>query len=214
MKKFFKFGCLGIIVIVVLIIIMVALSGGGEEGTTDDNSSAGETTKKETPSTEKEETVDEGTLTEEKFAGITNGMTYDEVKAIIGSEGTLLSESGEKGTDFHTAIYEWSTDALFASANFTFQGGKLLNKTQVGVSNGSDVTITLDEFNKIQNGMTEEEVFEIVGGAGDILSESGDKGTDFYTVMYEYAGEDGFGANASLMFQGGKLQNKSQFGLE
>ncbi|MEK3955348.1 DUF3862 domain-containing protein [Psychrobacillus sp. FSL K6-1464] len=217
MKKFFKFGCLGVIALVVLVIIIVALSGGGDEETTTtvDTSSAGETTKKESPSSEKEETAaDEGTLTEEKFAEITNGMTYDEVKAIIGSEGTLLSESGEAGTDLHTAIYEWTTDALFSSANFTFQGGKLLNKSQVGVSNGSDVTITLDEFNNIANGMTEEEVFEIVGGAGDISSESGDKGTDFYTIMYEYSGEDGFGANASLMFQGGKLQNKSQFGLE
>ena len=165
-------------------------------------------------STEKEQSSNkEGVLTEEKFDQISNGMTYDEVKSIIGSEGTVISETEEVGSEFHTAMYEWETDGLFASANFTFQGGKLINKSQMGVAESSDVTVTLDEFNQIQNGMTYDEVVAIVGGEGNLISESGDKGTDFYTVMYDYTGEGDLGANASFMFQGNKLQNKSQFGL-
>ncbi len=62
--------------------------------------------------------------------------------------------------------------------------------------------------------MTYEEVAANIGGEGNLLSESGEKGTDFYTVMYDYKGEGDFGANANFMFQGGKLQNKAQFGLK
>lgn len=213
MKKLFKFGCLGIIVLIVLIIIIAVASGGDDnQSTTDTNN--GETTTKNKMTKSDDTPAKEGVLTEEKFNKIKNGMTYDEVKSIIGSEGTVSSESGEKGSEYHTAIYEWETDGLFSAANFTFQGGKLINKSQMGVTESSDVTITLDEFNKINNGMTYEEVVKIIGGDGNLLSESGEKGTEYYTVMYEYSGEGDLGANANFTFQNDKLQNKSQFGLK
>lgn len=78
----------------------------------------------------------------------------------------------------------------------------------------NDPGISLAEFEKIQNGMSYEEVVNIVGGEGKLQSETGEKGTQFYTVMYGFDGENGFGSNAVLMFQGGKLNSKSQFGLE
>ena len=84
----------------------------------------------------------------------------------------------------------------------------------MGVTESSDVTVTLDEFNQIQNSMTYDEVVAIVGGEGNLLSETGEKGSEFYTVMYDYKGEGDFGANANFMFQANKLQNKSQFGLK
>ncbi|MGG3888610.1 DUF3862 domain-containing protein [Metabacillus fastidiosus] len=216
MKKFFKFGCLGFIALIVLIIIIAVASGGGEDNQETNNESSNQQ-KASNNNTEQEQPKKEakaGVLTEEKFNQIKNGMTYDEVKKIIGSEGTVMSETGDVGTDFHTVMYEWETDGLFSNANFTFQGGKLLNKTQIGVNESSDVTVSLDEFNQIKNGMTYDEVVKIVGGEGNMLSESGDEGTDFYTIMYDYRGEGDFGANANFTFQGGKLQNKSQFGLK
>lgn len=216
MKKFFKFGCLGFIALIVLIVIIAVASGGGEE-TKDSNSKNSNQEKTNDKGNVQEQSKKEdkaGILTEEKFNKIKNGMTYDEVKGIIGSEGTVISESGDQGTEFHTVIYEWKTDGLFSNANFTFQGGKLLNKSQIGVTESSDVTVSLDEFNQIKNGMTYEEVVKIIGGEGNMLSESGDKGTDFHTAIYDYKGEGDFGANANFTFQGGKLQNKSQFGLK
>ena len=62
--------------------------------------------------------------------------------------------------------------------------------------------------------MTYEEVVQIIGGEGEVLSEVGEKGTDLYTVMYKYDGESGLGANANFTFQNNKLQAKAQFGLE
>jgi hypothetical protein len=75
-------------------------------------------------------------------------------------------------------------------------------------------TISLDEFNAIQDGMTYEQVVAIVGGAGTVLSESGSPGSEYYTVMYTWEGEGSIGANANCMFQGGRLVSKAQFGLE
>lgn len=75
-------------------------------------------------------------------------------------------------------------------------------------------SISKAEFDKIQNGMSYEEVTAIIGGPGEMNSETGEKGSQFYTVLYSYQGEGGFGANAILTFQGGKLENKTQMGLK
>jgi hypothetical protein len=73
-------------------------------------------------------------------------------------------------------------------------------------------TITLDEFNKIQTGMTYDKVVSIIGGYGVVISES-DIG-DTETIMYQWDGEGSLGANSNAMFQDGKLISKAQFGLE
>jgi hypothetical protein len=208
--------------VIAIIIVAVAASGGGESGEQAQKEEKKETTETATTTTAtpKEEPKQEekkGVVTKEKFEQIKDGMTYEEVVKIIGAEGTLVSETGEKGTEFHTAIYEFEGDGSFgANANFTFQGGKLVNKAQFGIEDeaASKVTITKEEFDKIQNGMTYEQVVKIVGGEGHKVSESGKPGTTEHTVMYDYQGEGDLGANASLMFQGGKLINKSQFGLK
>ncbi len=75
-------------------------------------------------------------------------------------------------------------------------------------------TITLEEFNQIKNGMTYEDVVEIIGGEGTLLSESGSKNSEYYTVMYSWEGTGSIGANANCMFQGGFLISKAQFGLK
>lgn len=227
MKKVFKVGCLGFIGIIVLIVIAaVAFGGEGTDSTTESTNTTEETpatseTETEAPEAEEEATEEpaeeptaDGKLTAEKFDQIKSGMTYEEVVAVIGSEGTVMSESGDAGTEFHTIMYEWETDGAFSAATFMFQGGTLQNKSQVGVSNTDSPEVTMDQFNEIQNGMTTEEVFAILGGEGEIQSESGEVGSEYYTVMYSYPGASGLGSNVSLMFMGDKLENKSQFGLE
>lgn len=77
-----------------------------------------------------------------------------------------------------------------------------------------DPDVSKAEFDQIQNGMTYEEVVAIIGGNGEIMSEVGEKGTSYYTVMYKYDGEKGLGANANFTFQNNKLQAKAQFGLK
>ncbi|MGX7596336.1 DUF3862 domain-containing protein [Planococcus plakortidis] len=227
MKKVFKVGCLGILGLVALIVVAALVFGGGEESATtspETESSAPATEAADTEATdeepaeeepaEEEAPADEGVLTSEKYDQITSGMSYEEVVEIIGSEGTVMSETGEAGSEFHTVMYEWDTDGFMSAANFMFQGNKLQSKSQIGVSDSESPEVSIDQFNQISNGMTTTEVFEIVGGEGEIISESGEKGDPYHTVMYSYPGSSGLGSNVTLMFQGDKLESKSQFGLE
>jgi outer membrane protein assembly factor BamE (lipoprotein component of BamABCDE complex) len=225
MKRFFKIGCLGLIGLIVLFIIIGVATSGGSKSTTktttstttksDANSSSSTSKPADTNKTNTTTTAStDGVLTKEKFDKITDGMTYDQVKAIAGSDGELLSESGDKGTQFYTEMYQFKTDGFLSNATMTFQGGKLINKAQVGLGGTSNVKLSKAKYDQIQSGMTYEQVQQIAGGEGEIISESGQKGTEFYTIMVQYDGEGDLGANVSLMFQGNKLQTKSQFGLK
>jgi len=75
-------------------------------------------------------------------------------------------------------------------------------------------TMTKAEFDQIKDGMSYEEVAAIVGGPGELQAESGTPGDQFHTVSYKFDGEGSMGANAQLMFQGGKLNMKAQMGLK
>ncbi|HZK84485.1 MAG TPA: hypothetical protein VFC58_07400 [Desulfosporosinus sp.] len=77
----------------------------------------------------------------------------------------------------------------------------------------------MDEFEQIKNGMTYEQVTQIVGATGEIFAETGTPGNQFFTVTYQFKGEkeclDMFkSANVQLIFQGGKLTTKTQMGLK
>jgi hypothetical protein len=71
-------------------------------------------------------------------------------------------------------------------------------------------TITLAQFNQIQNGMSYAQVVQIVGRQGTVISENTMAG--FHTIMYQW--EAGFMANMNTMFQNDKLMQKSQFGMK
>lgn len=78
----------------------------------------------------------------------------------------------------------------------------------------NDPGISMAEFEKVQSGMTYEEVVKIIGGEGEMQSETGAKGDEYYTVGYKWDGEKGFGSNAIMMFQSNKLDTKAQVGLK
>ena len=74
-------------------------------------------------------------ITLEEFNKITTGMTYQEIVAIIGGEGTVMSETslGDK-EEYHTIMYMWEgKGTLGANANVTIQGGKVVSKAQAGL---------------------------------------------------------------------------------
>lgn len=72
--------------------------------------------------------------------------------------------------------------------------------------------VNLANFNRIQNGMTYEEVVAILGEEGTVLSETDIAGIK--TVMYQWFGTGSLGANMNAMFQNGAMIQKSQFGLK
>ena len=76
-------------------------------------------------------------------------------------------------------------------------------------------TISLDEFNQISTGMTYTEVTSLIGSPGEMLSSSdAGLGAEYVTEVWSWEGEGSLGANANVMFQGGKVTSKAQSGLE
>lgn len=76
-------------------------------------------------------------------------------------------------------------------------------------------TISMSEFESISSGMTYEEVVEIIGSEGELLSESDlGIGDAYKSAIYMWEGEGSLGANANVTFQGGKVLSKAQMGLE
>ena len=86
----------------------------------------------------------------------------------------------------------------------------LIAATAASCSSGGS-TISITEYESITNGMTYEEVCDIIGGEGELLANTD---LDLVTESYSWEGEGSVGANALIMFQGGKVISKSQAGLE
>lgn len=102
----------------------------------------------------------------------------------------------------------WGFDAQDAAVNASAA-------TEV-ISDSGGVKITKAQFEAVETGMTEDEMFEILGGKGEIISDS-DIGYGEYeikTVMYEYEGTGVVGANANFTVQNGKVVSKAQAGLK
>ena len=70
----------------------------------------------------------------EEFNKIESDMTYEQVKEIIGSDGTLTSDVSIGDEKYHTQIYMWYGNTITGgNANVTFQNGKVVGKAQVGL---------------------------------------------------------------------------------
>jgi uncharacterized protein DUF3862/zinc ribbon protein len=85
------------------------------------------------------------------------------------------------------------------------QSGRLVMPQAIGAS----PVITKAEFDRIADGLTYEQVVEIIGAPGEVLSSSDLAG--FKTIMYSWANSNG--SNMNAMFQNGRLIQKAQLGL-
>lgn len=70
-------------------------------------------------------------ITLAEFNQIQSGMSYDEVKKIVGCEGTVNSDTEIMGSKM--TIYSWYGKDGISNANVNISDGKLVNKTQIGL---------------------------------------------------------------------------------
>lgn len=78
-----------------------------------------------------------------------------------------------------------------------------------------DTVVTLVKFEQIQNGMTIEQIIEIVGEEGTVLSDESleeELGGEIKTIVVEWKNGDFSGMK--VIFKDGKLVDKSQTELE
>lgn len=212
-----------IVIVIVVLAVIGAVAGGGSDSddkkkakadlmSSTSSSSTQATSKKkdaEKTDTPKTDTQDAATaITEDKFNQIQSGMTYEQVKGIIGTDGENISEMDIAGTK--TIMYQWDSDS-WGNAIITFQNDQVTDKSQVGISKGDDVQVTMDMYNQVTTGMTYDQVKAIFGGEGSVLSDS--TIADTREQIYDWYGKS-LGSSCSISFSNGAVSSKSQAGLE
>lgn len=200
MKKKIKW----IVLAVIFIAIVGAALGGGNSDETDEKTT---TQEESTSNISSDSSESKAGINEEKFNQIQSGMTYDEVKNIIGEDGQNISESEVAG--IKTVMYQWEDDS-WGVAIVTFQNDQVTNKSQAGISSNS-VEVTLSQYDQVQTGMSYDEVKNIFGGDGQLTSETSISGTS--SQLYQWNGKS-LGSNCVITFSDSKVLSKSQFGLE
>jgi hypothetical protein len=69
-------------------------------------------------------------MTKTTYAQVREGMTYEQVVAIVGPPSQEISSNEIGG--YRTVMYQWDA-GFMANANMTFQNGKLVSKAQFGL---------------------------------------------------------------------------------
>ena len=186
----------GILVLVIIFII------GGAAGSGDNSSDGGtsEVSNNEPVESKKEDSK----INYDNFLKIKMGIAYEDVIALLG-EGVEQSSSEIGG--IKTTMYTWTGKGI-SNMNVTIQNDLVTGKAQMGLKD-MDAKVTLEQFNNVKEGMTYEQVKEILG-EGQIISES--EIMDYTSVMYEWINKGG--SNMNGVFQGNTLNMKSQFNLK
>ncbi|EOP54344.1 hypothetical protein COL30_18710 [Bacillus pseudomycoides] len=68
------------------------------------------------------------------FSQINEGMTYNEVKELIGFEGDLLINQGNENSSNYKQTFAWKGNPPQSFAEITFLDGKVRSKSQQGLS--------------------------------------------------------------------------------
>lgn len=188
-------------VIAVVIVCGVAsnLSGKKKDGASKTASST-ETKKEDVKKESKEDTK----ITYDNFLKIKMGQKYEDVVAVLG-DGKQQSSSEVSG--IKTVMYTWKGSGA-SNMNVTIQNGAVTGKAQLGLKK-SDSKITLDKFNQVKEGMSYDQVKDLLG-EGQVISQT--KIMDAESTMYSWMNKDG--SNANCTFSGGKLQIKAQVNLK
>lgn len=196
-KKFYKRWWFWLLVIIILIVIGVNASSGssGSKSTSSGNSNtSGSSSKK----------ADSKKYSMDKFMKVSMGMSYAQVKGILG-EGTEDSSSGDGAEK--TISYSWQNDDG-SNISVMLQGDKVTNKAQAMLQS-MDAKVTMDKYNKINNGMTYDQVKAILG-EGQLTSQTDLLGSK--SEIYEWINSDG--ANMNVTFEDGKVTSKAQLELK
>ena len=145
----------------------------------------------------------EPALTLEALASVREGMTMQEVSEVIGQPTVLIA--GARGNN---AVYRWNEKGLSFLARF--EDGHLSRKTLIDPEQDrpkvseEDLVVDQELFGQVREGMSLQEVLEILGAEGQSLTDP----TDEKTVSI-YRWSDGQGSSVTARFEDGKLVRKS-----
>jgi len=161
----------------------------------------------------------------EKSSGITmsqyNGIYLDANGGL--SQETLKSLFGQPSSTSTNAVQGVQTDAdtwnevadseLGASVVVNFSNNHAISKAISGLKVDRKDKITLEQFNQISNGTSEDDIISILGKPNG-YSEVNLAGTNSKDYSYTSDVNGDVGANAIITFSNGVVSGKSQSGLK
>ncbi len=127
-----KHTALGIICTILGIFIFVGVISAMSSGSDSNSEPASSTQEVSADDTANEnETKNEEWISADEYGQIENGMSYEQVKEIVGSEGEEVSTVTVG--DMTTTIYMWYGKDHISNANVTFQNDAVMAKAQIGL---------------------------------------------------------------------------------
>lgn len=187
--------------LLVIIAILILASCGTSSQSSSDNKNTTSSTQSSTQSNPK---ADNKKYSLDKFMQVQMGMSYDQVKGILG-DGQEQSSTGDG--EFKTISYTWQ-NSDGSNISIMLQGGKVSNKAQAFLQR-MDAKVTMDKYNKINNGMSYDQVKQILG-EGQLMSQTELLGTK--SEIYTWINSNGSNMNVTL--QNGNVESKVQFELK
>jgi len=139
---------------------------------------------------------------------ITDGMTKDEVQALIGLTPSSTTESEFMGTT--TEMVQW-LDGLHNSITVMFTNGEASSVTFMDLTTMAAIreALTTEHFEQLSNGMTVDEVRNVMGVAPTSETSMDIAGTEMATLMW--VADDGRGI--TVTFMNGEASSITQIGL-
>ncbi|MEB3342264.1 hypothetical protein [Okeania sp.] len=143
-------------------------------------------------------------ITEANYDNLKIGMTYQEVKQILGKEGQIYPEYNSPGLENFWVAYRWVNNdgtgitAIFNSENKLIKlTAQNLNTTSLG-ANRKLTVVTNRNVEEIKVGMSYDEVTKIIGNRGTKQSSSNNSLTNPNTTEYIWLNSDG--TSLSIVF--------------
>ncbi len=125
--------------VALFLVIVVAAAGGGSDSSSKKGSAksgASKSTASESSQTQSAPKAQEKPVaTMDKYNKIQNNMSYAQVKAIMGFDGTEQASANASavGVTVNDKIYNWEGEYPGASMSVTFQNDKVVSKAQAGL---------------------------------------------------------------------------------
>ena len=138
--------------------------------------------------------------TYDNFLKVEVGESYDDTVKELGEPNKLVTE-GDTNTYFWTLENGGSISAIV-------EDRKIVSMSQ-GLLTGESTSITIDQYNKLQDGMTIEEV-QAIAGSGTLTTEEQMDG--YVRSFYSYKNDDN--STAIITYHDGKLYSKCQNNLD
>ena len=138
--------------------------------------------------------------TYDDYINVKTGSSYDDAVKVLGKPNKAVSSSD-------SITYIWQGEGN-KNISLIVKKKKVISKSESAIDPGNQA-VTIEQYNKLKEGMTLNEVEDILGKGSMVYEEKTD---DYLRNMYAYYNEDG--SSIMVNFRDGKLYSMCQNNLD